>query len=157
MSQTLIDMTAEGLQSQFPDLMTGIFSGGALATFFDPAGGFMGNLIGGLMGAFTALLGGGVFGGAATMIPGDSLFGGLGLFDDGGMASGTGFLPKASVGDELVLSPVETDLFSRFVGALERGGFGSGGSKSVHAPITVIGGGPETAEQVQDRLLKLMP
>jgi len=157
LSQTLIDMTAEGLQSQFPDLMTGIFSGGALATFFDPAGGFMGNLIGGLMGAFTALLGGGVFGGAATMIPGDSLFGGLGLFDDGGMASGTGFLPKASVGDELVLSPVETDLFSRFVGALERGGFGGGGSKSVHAPITVIGGGPETAQQVQDRLLKLIP
>ncbi|MBV9869140.1 MAG: hypothetical protein JO214_00715 [Frankiaceae bacterium] len=158
MSETIINMVGEGLMSQFGDQMTAVFGGGILANLFDPAGGFMGALIGGIMAIFAGLLGG-TFGGAATMIPGDALFGGLtggSLFDDGGMAEGQGFLPKASMGDELVLSPVETDLFSRFVSALERGGFGSGGSKTVNAPITVIGG-RETANQVQDRLLKLMP
>ncbi|AYB70568.1 tape measure protein [Mycobacterium phage Serendipitous] len=146
-SETLIDVVAEGLQSQFPDLMTGIFSGGALASIFDPISGILGSILG----IFTGLLGGGALGGAATMIPGDSLF----PFDNGGMAKGMGYLPKATMDDELVLSPVETDLFSRFVSALERGGFGSGGNKTVHAPITVIGG-RETAEQVENRLLKML-
>ncbi|APQ42287.1 tape measure protein [Mycobacterium phage Rich] len=146
-SETLIDTVSEGLQSTFPDLMTGIFSGGALASIFDPISGILGSILG----IFTGLLGGGALGGAATMIPGDSLF----PFDQGGMAQGIGYLPKATMDDELVLSPVETDLFSRFVSALERGGFGSGGNKTVHAPITVIGG-RETAEQVENRLLKML-
>ncbi|QOP65569.1 tape measure protein [Mycobacterium phage Suigeneris] len=146
-SETLIDVVAQGLQSTFPDLMTGIFSGGALASIFDPISGILGSILG----IFTGLLGGGALGGAATMIPGDSLF----PFDQGGMAKGVGYLPKATMDDELVLSPVETDLFSRFVSALERGGFGSGGNKTVHAPITVIGG-RETAEQVENRLLKML-
>lgn len=144
-SETLIDVVGEGLQSMFPDLMTGLFSGGALASIFDPIGGILGSILG----IFTGLLGGGVFGGAATVMPGDS------LFDSGGMAKGVGYLPKGTMDDELVLSPVETDLFGRFVSALERGGFGSGGSKTVNAPITVIGG-RETAEQVENRLLKML-
>jgi hypothetical protein len=159
MSSTLIDMVGEGLQSTFPDIMTGIFGGGALAGLFDPLGGGLSTVLGGLLGAITALFGGGLLGGAATMIPGDTLFGPLlggSIFDDGGMASGVGYLPKATMDDELVLSPGETDLFSRFVRALENGGFGRGGDRTVHAPITVIGG-RETAEQVQNRLLKLMP
>ena len=93
---------------------------------------------------------GGLFGGASTLIPGQS-------FDEGGLAYGKGYLPKATAEPELVLSPTETSLFSRFVEALENGGFGGGGSRTVHAPITVIGGGTETADVIEQRLLKLMP
>ncbi|QGH75276.1 tail length tape measure protein [Mycobacterium phage Quesadilla] len=155
MSETIINMVAEGLMSQFGDQMTGLFGGAGLAGFFDPAGGILATLLGGVLGMFTGLLGG-TLGGAGTMIPGDALFGGLGLFDEGGMAEGVGFLPKATAEPELVLSPTETSLFSRFVNALERGGFGRGGDRTVNAPITVIGG-RETPEKIQNRLLQLMP
>ncbi|AYP70016.1 tail length tape measure protein [Mycobacterium phage CRB2] len=154
MSQTIIDMVAEGLMSQFGDQMTGLFGGAGLAALFDPAGGLLATLLGGVLGIFSGLLGG-TLGGASTMIPGDTLFGAL-PFDNGGMAEGIGYLPKATNEPELVLSPVETNLFSRFVSALERGGFGSGGNRTVNAPITVIGG-RETPEKVQNRLLSLMP
>ncbi|AGU91944.1 tail length tape measure protein [Mycobacterium phage Adawi] len=148
-SETLIDMVGDQLQSSFPDLMAGVFGGGALAGIFDPAGGILGTIIGGLLGSLTAVFGG-LFGGASTLIPGQS-------FDQGGLAIGEGYLPKATAEPELVLSPTETSLFSRFVAALERGGFGGGGSRTVHAPITVIGGGTETADVIEQRLLKLMP
>ncbi|ACF05026.1 tape measure protein [Mycobacterium phage Nigel] len=148
-SETLIDMVGDQLQSSFPDLVSGVFGGGALASIFDPAGGFLGTLIGGLLGSITAIFGG-LFGGASTLIPGQS-------FDQGGLAIGEGYLPKATAEPELVLSPTETSLFSRFVAALERGGFGGGGSRTVHAPITVIGGGESTADVIEQRLLKLMP
>lgn len=147
-SEQLISLTAEGMQSMFPDLMTGIFSGAGMATLFNPLGGLLTTILGGFMGSFAALLGGGVFGGASTLIPGIP-------FDKGGMAEGVGYLPKATNDPELVLSPAETNVFSRFVAALERGGFG--GNRTVHAPITVLSGGPETAEQVENRLLRLMP
>ncbi|QHB37762.1 tail length tape measure protein [Mycobacterium phage Imvubu] len=148
-SEQLIATVAEGLQSQFPDLMTSLFSGAGAAALFNPLGGFLSTILGGFLGSFSALLGGGL-GGASTLIPGIP-------FDEGGMAHGVGYLPKATMADELVLSPGETDLFSRFVGALERGGFGAGNRTEVHAPITVVGGSRETADQVQDRLLALMP
>ncbi|ABD58142.1 tape measure protein [Mycobacterium phage Cooper] len=148
-SETLIDMVGDQLQSSFPDLVAGVFGGGALASIFDPAGGILGTIIGGLLGSLTAIFGG-LFGGASTLIPGQS-------FDEGGLAYGKGYLPKATAEPELVLSPTETSLFSRFVAALERGGFGGGGSRTVHAPITVIGGGTETADVIEQRLLKLMP
>ncbi|UXE04401.1 tape measure protein [Mycobacterium phage Funsized] len=150
-SEQLISTVAEGLQSTFPDLMTGIFSGAGAATLFNPLGTFLSTILGGFMASFATLLGGGLFGGASTLIPGIP-------FDSGGMAEGVGYLPKATMDDELVLSPTETDLFGRFVSALERGGFGRGGNTThVSAPITVIGGGRETADDVQDRLLALMP
>lgn len=149
-SEQLIAVVAEGLQSTFPDLVTGLFSGAGAANLFGPLGNVLATLIGGVLGGFAGV-GTGVFGGASTLIPGIP-------FDNGGMAEGMGFLPKATMDDELVLSPTETDLFSRFVGALERGGFGGGGNRTeVHAPITVVGGTRETADQVQDRLLALMP
>ena len=144
-SETLIAMVAEGFQSMFPDLMTGIFSGGAVeGAIAGPLGNALGGLLGGIIGVFT-----GAFGGASTVIPGIP-------FDNGGMAEGEGYLLKATKEPELVMSPTETDLFTRFVGALERGGFGSNRTE-VRAPITIIGGGRETAEQVENRLLKLMP
>lgn len=148
LSSTLIDVVAEGLVSLLPDLMQTVFSGGLLAMLFNPIGNLLTTILGGFMGTLTAIFGG-LFGGAATLIPGIP-------FDSGGMAHGVGFLPKATMDDELVLSPGETDLFSRFVGALERGGFGSG-SRTVNAPITVMGGGPETPKQIQDRLVRAMP
>lgn len=149
-SEQLIATVAEGLQGVFPDLMTGLFSGAGAANLFGPLGTFMTTILGGFLGSFSMLFGGGLLGGASTLIPGLP-------FDDGGMASGVGFLPKATMADELVLSPGETDLFSRFVGALERGGFGGSNSTTVHAPITIVGGGRETADQVENRLLALMP
>jgi hypothetical protein len=150
-SEQLIATVAEGLQGVFPDLMTGLFSGAGAANLFGPLGTILTTVLGGFLGGFTGLLGGGVLGGASTLIPGIP-------FDQGGMASGVGYLPKATMDDELVLSPGETDLFSRFVGALERGGFGGGGNRTeVHAPITIVGGGRETADQVENRLLALMP
>ncbi|URC18132.1 tape measure protein [Mycobacterium phage Zenteno07] len=145
MSETLIAMVAEGLQSMFPDLITGIFSGGAIEqSIAGPLGNALGGILGGIIGVFT-----GGFGGAATVIPGIP-------FDKGGMAEDEGLMLKATKEPELVMSPTETDLFTRFVGALERGGFGSNRTE-VRAPITIIGGGRETAEQVENRLLKLMP
>lgn len=149
-SEQLIAVVAEGLQSTFPDLVTGLFSGAGVANLFGPLGNVLATLIGGVLGGFAGV-GTGVFGGASTLIPGIP-------FDEGGMAHGVGYLPKATMDDELVLSPGETDLFSRFVGALERGGFGGGGNRTeVHAPITVVGGGRESADEVQNRLLALMP
>ncbi|QHB37332.1 tail length tape measure protein [Mycobacterium phage BirdsNest] len=144
-SETLIAMVAEGFQSMFPDLMTGIFSGGAVeGAIAGPLGNALGGLLGGIIGVFT-----GAFGGASTVIPGIP-------FDNGGLANDEGWMLKATKEPELVMSPTETDLFTRFVGALERGGFGSNRTE-VRAPITIIGGGRETAEQVENRLLKLMP
>ncbi|AHJ88523.1 tapemeasure protein [Mycobacterium phage Julie1] len=148
MSEQLINVVAEGLQSAAPDLVSNVFGGGLLAGLFDPAGGFLTTLVGGLFGAFAGLFGG-LFGGASTLIPGIP-------FDQGGMATGKGLMLKDVDADELVLKPVETDLFTRFVKALENGGFGGGRTNHVSAPITVIGGGRETAEQVSDRLVRLM-
>ncbi|AGT12927.1 tape measure protein [Mycobacterium phage KayaCho] len=148
MSEQLINVVAEGLQSAAPDLVNNVFGGGLLAGLFDPAGGFLTTLVGGLFGAFAGLFGG-LFGGASTLIPGIP-------FDQGGMATGKGLMLKDVDDDELVLKPVETDLFTRFVKALENGGFGGGRTNHVSAPITVIGGGRETAEQVSDRLVRLM-
>lgn len=144
-SETLIDVVAEGLMSTLGDAMTGIFSGAAVGTLLNP----LGDLLGNFLGVFTGLITG-VFGGAATLIPGVP-------FDDGGLAVGRGYLPKATAKPELVLSPTETDVFHRFVRALETGGFTRGGNHTISAPITVIGGGRETAEQIENRLLKLMP
>ncbi|AZS08910.1 tape measure protein [Mycobacterium phage Mecca] len=144
-SETLIDVVGEGLKSLLPDLTTGLFGGNGLAFLTDPVGSLLGGLLGGIAGLFSSL-----FGGAATMIPGIP-------FDNGGLAHGEGLMLKATNDPELVLNPTETDLFTRFVKALENGGFGGGSNTTVHAPITVIGGGPETAEQIENRLLKHMP
>lgn len=149
-SEQLINLVAEGLQGLAPDLMTNVFGGGLLAMLINPIGNLLTTILGGFMGSFAGLLGG-TFGGASTLMPGMS-------FDSGGIAEGIGYLPKATMEDELVLSPTETDLFGRFVSALERGGFGGGGNRTeVHAPITVVGGGRESADEVQNRLLALMP
>jgi hypothetical protein len=142
-SGTLIDLISDGLQSLFPGLMQTFFGGGLAEMFLGPIGDLLGNTLGGIFGVFGSLLGG-------ITMPG------FGVFDSGGMAKGKGFLPKAVAADELVLSPVETDIFTRFVSALENGGFSRGNTTQIHAPFTVTGG-PEGARQTHDRLLELIP
>lgn len=132
-----------------PDLVNAVFGGGFLAALFDPVGGFLSALTGGLFGIISAIFGG-LFGGASTLIPGIP-------FDNGGLARGKGVMLKDVNADELVLDPAQTDVFQRFVRALENGGFGGSNTTHVSAPITIIGGGRETADQVENRLLKLMP
>jgi hypothetical protein len=147
-TDVLLDDIASALVSSAPQLVSALFGGGLLEGIIGPIGSLFTTIIGGLLGAITALFGG-AFGGVSTLIPGLP-------FDDGGMAHGIGYLPKATMDDELVLSPGQTDIFSKFVGALQNGGF-NGGSRTVHAPITVMQAGPETAENVQSRLLSHMP
>jgi hypothetical protein len=163
-TDAILQQLATALPSLLPGLTTSLFGGGFLQVILGPIGTLLQLLLGGFLGALTVLLGG-TLGGLGTVIPGDALFGGIGgggggglgglLFDEGGMASGVGYLPKGTMGDELVLSPKNTDIFSRFVGALEGGGYRGG--TTIHAPIKVIQAGPETPAQVQDRLLRYMP
>ncbi|WP_280332573.1 hypothetical protein [Nocardia wallacei] len=72
-------------------------------------------------------------------------------FDSGGVAVGRGVLHKDVVEPERVLSPRQTESFDRLVAALERGG----GSRTVHAPITVYGGN-NAAGGIRDNLLSLL-
>ncbi len=139
----LVDLVGEGLQTLFPDLVEAVFGGKWLEGLFGPIGDIFGNIIGGLFGGITSLFGGAVLDDSA------------GLFDNGGMARGKGYLHKAVDADELVLNPGETDLFTRFVAALERGGFGGTSTTTIHAPFTVVGG-ESGGKQARDRLLSLM-
>lgn len=143
--QELVPLIGGALQDLLPGLMTTIFSGLLPQLVLGPISALLTTVLGGFGGILTALFGG-VFGGVASLIPGLP-------FDDGGIARGTGYLPKAVDADELVLNPVETDIFTKFTNALANGGFNAG-NRTVHAPITVMQAGPKTADQVQDRLLK---
>jgi hypothetical protein len=83
------------------------------------------------------------------------LFGGLGVFDGGGMAYGKGFIPKATIAPERVLSPSETASFDRLVDSLERGEVATSRNTTIYAPFTVQGGA-EAGRAAHDRLLSLM-
>lgn len=146
-TDVLLQQLAQALPELVPGLVNGLLGGGLITGLLGPLGTVLQLLIGGFLGSITVLFGG-AFSGVSTLIPGLP-------FDDGGIASGVGYLPKATMADELVLSPRNTDIFTRFVGALSNGGFG--GNRTVHAPITVLNAGPETPRQVQDRLLRYMP
>lgn len=124
------------IQSMFPDLSNLFFGGGLGAAVWDP----ITNLISGLTGGLSTMFGA-IFGGADL------------LFDEGGVASGVGMMPKATIAPERVLSPQQTALFERMVSSLERGKGTS--STTVHAPITVHGS-DRAGRDVQDRLLALM-
>ncbi|EME14811.1 tape measure protein [Rhodococcus triatomae] len=75
-------------------------------------------------------------------------------FDQGGLATGLGFLPKATIRPERVLSPEMTPIFDRFTAQLEAGASVGGGS----APVIHIEvhGNANTAEieRVVDRALR---
>lgn len=177
LSQELVTGLFDGLQSEFPNLLTNIFSGAGLEALTNPLGGLLSDTIGSVLGASlptaltTALssifnVGGfgnilsGLLGTGIGSAAGGGIFGGLlgliaplldagGLFDDGGVAATAGMLPKATVAPERVLSPRQTDLFEKMVQA----GFTPGNNTTtLHASITVPGG-PEAGKQVYDYLL----
>lgn len=135
------DAIGQLLQSIFPGITTGIFGGGLLSMIVDPITATLNGLFGGI-----SMLFGGLFGGLSTLIPGLP-------FDDGGVAYGTGWLPKATVRPERVLSPTQTASFDRLVAALESG---RGVAKTtIHAPFTVVGS-ERGGREARDRLLALM-
>ncbi|QCG77093.1 tape measure protein [Mycobacterium phage Bananafish] len=143
---TLIDVLGDSITSYGGDLATAIFGGGAIQSL----------LIGPLTAITDPILS--AFGTVTGLI--STLFGGLlgaASFDDGGIAVGTGMMPKATIAPERVLNPTQTQLFGRMVAALERGATPTGGDKriEVHAPITV-NGGPEAGKDVRSRLLELI-
>lgn len=79
---------------------------------------------------------------------GDKVLGGLGSlnpFDAGGVASGTGFMPKNVIAPERILSPEQTKLFEALVTALQSVAGGAG----------VAGSGLLTASTFQDGIASL--
>ena len=74
--------------------------------------------------------------------------------DLGGVARGVGFMPKATLAPERVLSPSETATFERLVDALERGALGPR-TATMNANFHVAGG-REAADLAHDRLLALL-
>jgi hypothetical protein len=119
--------------------MQGLFGGSWLAALFDP---FRKTITTGTAAGL---------GGMATLLA--TAFGAATDFDDGGVASGVGVMPKGTIRPERVLSPDQTAAFERFVTALERGNLGS--QVTIHAPFNVAGG-RDGGEQARDRLLALL-
>lgn len=133
----------EGLQSYLPGATTDLFGGAGLARLFDP-----------LTLGFSTILGGfaSVLAGMTDALSG--LFPGL-KFDSGGVARGTGMMPKATLKPERVLSPAQTASFDRLVDALTSGRVGMGSTTTIHAPFTVTGD-ERGGRVVHNRLLALM-
>ena len=122
--------------------------GAAIGSFIPVIGTAIGAAVGALVGvalsgvaaAFIATAGLGV--GAA-----------LDSFDEGGIASGVGFMPKNTIRPERVLSPRQTDAFETFAAAL------ANGELSVHKSV-VVGNinvhGQDAPKQASNRLLSLL-
>jgi len=144
----LIDMIGSGLQGSAPGLMSMLLGGNVLGGIFNPVGGVLGAFIS-LPLTLLSLLTGSI--GGANI--GTSLLNGV--FDEGGRASGVGFMPKNVIQPERVLSPQQTESFDRLVDILAGGDFRGGRSVSIEAPITLVGGNA-TGEGVRDSLLELM-
>ncbi|NOR03702.1 hypothetical protein HGK72_26990 [Mycolicibacterium fortuitum] len=151
-SEVAVQAIAEGLQSIFPDLMTGIFGGGVLeqllgapisAALEIPLA-MIGALTGGLSGLFAPLA---------------AIVGGL-SFDEGGVAHGVGLMPKATIRPERVLSPQQTASFDRLVAWLDRnqgsGGPGSQTIVQIGEGAIQVAGGPEAGRNVASGLMELM-
>ncbi|MEU9805425.1 hypothetical protein [Mycobacterium sp. NPDC050853] len=148
-ASVIVDMLAGGLQSYFPDAVGAIFGGGLLenliaapitAALEIPLA-IIGALTGGLTGLFAPLLA--IFGGAT--------------FDQGGVASGVGLMPKAIIAPERVLSPSETVKWERMIQALERNPNGAAGGSPTYVQAEIhVAGGPEAGRGVRDGLLELM-
>jgi hypothetical protein len=135
----------ELLQSYLPGMTTDLFGGVGLARLFDPiTAGFSG-----ILGGFSAVLAS-ITDVLAGMFPGMK-------FDQGGVARGTGLMPKATVKPERVLSPAQTASFDRLVDALTTGRVSTGATSTttIHAPFTVTGN-EQGGRIVHDRLLALM-
>jgi hypothetical protein len=132
----IADSVDGALSTFLPGATTSVFGGGLLATLFDP-----------ITLAFTGI----------TSTLGTLLGAAVGTlsFDEGGIASGVGLLPKATIQPERVLSPQQTASFDRLVGLLANGNVASQATTTIHAPFTVVGD-ERSGRQVRDRLLELM-
>ncbi|QNL30151.1 tape measure protein [Gordonia phage Mariokart] len=163
MEKIIVPMVNALIQGGIQAVTSGI--GGAIGTAIAPgvgtaAGTAIGNVVGSVV---SAGLGG--LGTVATSLlssivvaAADSLLSGaFGLFDDGGVATGVGLMPKAVIAPERVLSPSNTRSFDKFVDLLARGDVGLGGGRTttIHAPFTVVGG-ESGGKDARDRLLELM-
>jgi len=137
-----LDAAGGLMQSLVPGITNALFGGGLLSMIVDPITSVFNGMFSGI-----ATLFGGLFGGMSTLIPGLP-------FDEGGLAIGTGLMPKATIQPERVLSPRQTESFDRLVSALERGPR-SGSLTTIHAPFTVAGG-ERGGREARDRLLALM-
>ncbi len=140
----VIDVIGDALAgSEFGDA---IFGGAGSAQVIDPIAGLLNAGIGGISATLASII-------AALT----SLFGGAamdGVFDSGGLANGTGLMPKATLRPERVLSPEQTRSFDRLVDALASGKTVSSPTTTIHAPFTVMGD-ERGARRVHDRLLAL--
>lgn len=130
-----------GLESVFG----GYSWGGSAPTGLDTA-----SLAGGLAGLLLPLIG--LAGLGVVTGPGS---GPGALFDSGGMATGIGMMPKATIEPERVLDPTTTGNFERLVDVLRGGGAPGNNTTTVHAPITVLGNA-EAGQNVRKSLLSLM-
>ncbi|WP_432794135.1 hypothetical protein [Rhodococcus ruber] len=125
-------------------------------------GAAIGAAIGGPIGlALGAALGGII--GLALSAAAAAVIGGIGLgagaaidsFDQGGIASGIGVLPKNTVQPERVLSPRQTASFERLVDLLDGSGLSGGGSRTVQIGSMTVQG-TQAAEKTSDKLLSLL-
>ncbi|QDF17556.1 tape measure protein [Gordonia phage Yago84] len=150
--QGLIQMATTGIGTAIGGALGGPLGAAAGTAIGNLVGQVVGAGLGGLASVATSVLGGLLTAGAGALLDGA-----FGLFDDGGVANGVGFMPKAVIAPERVLSPSNTKSFDRFVDLLAKGevGLGNGRTTTIHAPFTVTGG-EGGGKAARDRLLELM-
>ena len=113
----------------------------------------IGTVIGAMIGAIVGV----ALGGAAAVLTAMLAVGAgaaLDSFDSGGIATGIGFMPKATLAPERVLSPRETTAFERLVDALDSGRTTTGGRTVNVGAVNVSG--QDAPERAADRLLELI-
>lgn len=113
--------------------------GAVLAGLITAATTAIGTAIAGPVGALVGAAVGAALGGVASIITGalgNVIGSGIdAVFDEGGLASGMGMMPKAIIEPERVLSPRQTASFDRLVDILDKGT----NRTTIHAPFTVKG------------------
>jgi hypothetical protein len=109
-ADVIVDLLGDLLGALLPDLF---------AVAFGPIADMLVSLV---TDPITAVFTGLTQGIGMLLAPVFGLVAGVASFDNGGVATGTGMMPKATIAPERVLSPRQTDLFDRMVSALEGGG-----------------------------------
>lgn len=146
MTSVLIPIITSILSAMITLVVTAI--GAAIGSVIPGIGTAIGAAVGAVVGAALA-------GVAAVVVSGLAVGAGAAIdsFDDGGLASGIGYLPKNIIAPERVLSPTQTRQFDQLVNASSD----SSRSTTIHAPVTVYGGGPDTGAAIANDLLSLLP
>ena len=136
LTDVITDGVGDAIEGLFPNTSNAIFGGGLLSGLFDPIGGVLSGILGPLLALFTSI------------IP----------FDDGGVAVGTGFLPKATIAPERVLGPSTTRSFDRLVDLLDKNGAQgvAGGNRTIYVGGITVQGDQRTAERIGAQLTDLL-